>query len=80
MEQPHRALTLRLEVEADNLKEMEMALDYILHRAWDGEFPQNSIFGDIGSGGWYDWSVRGITHDEYVSQLYEYFKQLPQKV
>jgi hypothetical protein len=80
MEQPHRALTLHLRIEADNLKEMEMALDDIIRRAWGGEFPQNSVFGGVGSGGWYEWSVREITHDEYVSQLYEYFKQLPQKV
>jgi hypothetical protein len=74
MDKPQRALTLQLKIEADDLDEMERMLDHIIFEARGGEYTPNSVSGGVGSGGWWGWKVKAITHDEYIKHLNEYLK------
>ena len=69
MEQPKRAITIKLEIGADDIDALEQAFDSIIFKMRMDDFPENVASGGYSWGGGYSCQRREITHDQYFTEL-----------
>lgn len=73
---PHRAFRLTLKLEADNLREMAMALEHIAGTAERGELT-TGVSGGVGNGYIYELlHDPAQTHAKYFEAVHEYLDSL----